>query len=87
MDQRDILKDDLLLISERTEEFIKDLIGSRILITGGTGFLGTWILLSLIHLIKLFSLSSEIIVISRSPSKFRLGPFITSMFIDLILSF
>ena len=27
MDQRDILKDDLLLISERTEEFIKDSIG------------------------------------------------------------
>ena len=34
MDQRDILKDDLLLISEKTEEFIKDLLGARILITG-----------------------------------------------------
>ena len=56
MDQRDIIKDDLLLISERTEEFIKDLIGSRILITGGTGFLGTWILISLVHLNKIFSL-------------------------------
>jgi dTDP-glucose 4,6-dehydratase len=70
MDQRDILKDDLLLISERTEEFIKDLIGSRILITGGTGFLGTWILISLVHLNKIFSLSCEILVLSRSPSSF-----------------
>ena len=70
MDQRDILKDDLLLISERTEEFIKDLIGSRILITGGTGFLGTWILISLVHLNKIFSLSCEILVISRSPRSF-----------------
>ena len=70
MDQRDILKDDLLLISETTEEFIKDLIGSRILITGGTGFLGTWILISLVHLNKIFSLSCEILVISRSPSSF-----------------
>ena len=70
MDQRDILQDDLILISERTEEFIKDLIGSRILITGGTGFLGTWILISLVHLNKIFSLSCEILVISRSPRSF-----------------
>ena len=70
MDQMDILNDDLLLISERTEEFIKDLQGSRILITGGTGFLGTWILISLVHLNKIFSLSCEILIISRSPSKF-----------------
>ena len=70
MDQVEILNDDLLLISERTEEFIKDLQGSRILITGGTGFLGTWILISLVHLNKIFSLSCEILIISRSPSKF-----------------
>tara|TARA_B100001250_G_scaffold273740_1_gene236418 strand:+ start:3242 stop:4261 length:1020 start_codon:yes stop_codon:yes gene_type:complete len=70
MHQNEIFEEDLLSISKGCEAFIKDLSNARILLTGGTGFLGTWILFSLIDLNKNFSLSCEIVVISRNPEIF-----------------
>lgn len=47
----------------------KSLDGSRILITGGTGFVGKWLIESLIQISKEFKLKIEIVVITRDLSK------------------
>ena len=48
----------------------KKLIGSRIFLTGGTGFIGKWILASLLDANLRFSLNCTVTVLSRDPEAF-----------------
>lgn len=52
--------------------------GQRVFITGGTGFVGTWLTQSLLWADKKFDLGVEVVVLTRHPSGFRAkAPFIT----------
>ena len=70
MAKGEIVQNDLAFICEKSEEFIQGLTNSRVLLTGGTGFLGTWLLLSLLQLNKVFSLKLKVTVLSRDPKSF-----------------
>ncbi len=70
MAKGEIVQKDLAFICEKSEEFIQGLTNSRVLLTGGTGFLGTWLLLSLLQLNKVFSLKLKVTVLSRDPKSF-----------------
>lgn len=44
---------------------------SQVLITGGTGFVGTWLLESFVMANKLFQLEARATVMTRAPERFR----------------
>jgi dTDP-glucose 4,6-dehydratase len=66
-------QEDLEIGIAASEEFLRDLDGARILVTGGTGFLGGWITATLIHAQSRMGLSTELVVISRRLSAELLG--------------
>ncbi|HEV2202246.1 MAG TPA: NAD-dependent epimerase/dehydratase family protein [Bryobacteraceae bacterium] len=49
----------------------KALAGKRLLITGGTGFVGTWLLESLLWAIEQLDLAASVVVLTRDPGRFR----------------
>lgn len=62
--------EDIAEIVERAHDDLMNLTDKRILITGGTGFLGKWMLQSLIASNKQLNLNLEIAVASRNPTEF-----------------
>jgi dTDP-glucose 4,6-dehydratase len=55
------------------------LAGRRVLLTGGTGFLGRWVLASLLHARRSLSLGGEVMVLTRDPDAFaRSAPWLAS---------
>jgi dTDP-glucose 4,6-dehydratase len=61
---------DLGDIVNRTPKIWETLRGSRILITGGTGFFGRWVLGSLLCANKVLDTRIDIVVMSRDPERF-----------------
>ena len=67
-----------LRIPIRDLELIVDLVGSRwdrlrgqrLLITGGTGFIGKWLLASFLLANRKLKLSAKVVVLSRNPEIF-----------------
>jgi dTDP-glucose 4,6-dehydratase len=55
----------------RTEDDLRTLKGARLFITGGTGFVGSWLLESLAHAERRLALSVRVEVLTRSPDAFR----------------
>ena len=49
----------------------KSLAGQRVFITGGTGFIGKWLLATLLDADKLLGLNCHVTVLSRNPSAFE----------------
>lgn len=49
---------------------VQQLRNQRILITGGTGFVGSWLLEALLHLNRRHNLSLQLVVLTRNPSRF-----------------
>ena len=66
------LKADLDEVLDLTSGLWADLKGARILVTGGTGFIGTWLLASLVHANQRHHLDLEAVVLTRNPESFRL---------------
>ncbi len=64
------LERDLEEILGLTEALWPRLRGARLLITGGTGFMGCWLLESLLHANRRFQLGVEAVVLTRDPSAF-----------------
>ncbi len=62
---------DLDHILAHTAALWEDLRGTRLFLTGGTGFLGCWLLESLLWADAALSLGIEVTVLSRSPAAFR----------------
>jgi nucleoside-diphosphate-sugar epimerase len=54
-------------VGERWER----LRGKRLLLTGGTGFIGKWLLATFLHANQRFGLGAKVIALSRSPELFR----------------
>lgn len=68
--QLSYLNRDLEEVVDRAQEDLRALIGSHLLITGGTGFVGKWILFSLQHFQKLSQAQIKVTVLSRNPQRF-----------------
>jgi dTDP-glucose 4,6-dehydratase len=56
---------DLSEISERLLGVVDDLRGASILVTGGTGFVGTWLVESFLHLDQAANLGARMVVLTR----------------------
>jgi len=61
--------DDLMEVSNRTKSFHVNFSNSRILVLGGTGFLGSWLVESLLQINKQSNLNVQIHVPARNVSK------------------
>ncbi len=61
---------DLEEILVRHEDDVRRLAGARLLVTGGTGFVGTWLLASLVHACDRLALGCAIVVLTRDPAAF-----------------
>jgi nucleoside-diphosphate-sugar epimerase len=65
------LHNDLNEILKMSEGDLKALDGTRLLITGGTGFIGTWLLETLVWAKNRLGVGPSIEVVTRSPDSFR----------------
>ncbi len=61
-----------LAVSLATSIEWRSLAGKRVFLTGGTGFVGKWLLASLIEARRLHDFECEVVVLSRNPANFRL---------------
>jgi dTDP-glucose 4,6-dehydratase len=61
--------DDLMEVANRTKSFHVNFSNSRILVLGGTGFLGSWLVESLLQINKQSNLNLQIHVPARNASK------------------
>ncbi len=64
------LNTDLDEVLALTEPLWSELRGARLLVTGGTGFMGCWLLESLLHANRRFNLGLEAVVLTRNPEVF-----------------
>jgi nucleoside-diphosphate-sugar epimerase len=65
-----VIAADVAAVLARTQPLWADLRQSRLLITGGTGFFGTWLLETLLAANREFSLGCRVTVLSRDPARF-----------------
>ncbi len=65
-----LAKRDLEHVLERTADLWPALRGERIFITGGTGFVGTWLLETFVFCNQRLSLGAQALVLSRDPEAF-----------------
>ncbi|PJD93193.1 MAG: epimerase [Legionella sp.] len=61
---------DLAHVWQKAQPCLQELDTARLLITGGTGFFGTWLLESLFFAKQHFVLHTEVVVLSRDPEAF-----------------
>jgi dTDP-glucose 4,6-dehydratase len=67
----DSLRSDLAEITETSRAELERLVNSSVVITGATGFVGTWLVLSWVQARKLLNGTGHLIVTSRSPELIR----------------
>lgn len=65
------LQDDLRAICDTCPDVLSKLQGARIFLTGGTGFIGTWLLETLRHAGQERGLDLTVTVITRDPDRFK----------------
>jgi nucleoside-diphosphate-sugar epimerase len=65
------LTSDLAAIVQRSRNTFASLKGARIFITGGTGFVGKWLLESLLQANSALELDARAVVLTRDPEAFR----------------
>jgi nucleoside-diphosphate-sugar epimerase len=61
---------DLNSILETDPEMWRELVGARLFVTGGTGFVGTWLLESLAWANRVLALDARAVVLTRDPERF-----------------
>jgi UDP-glucuronate decarboxylase len=64
------IAEDVLLLLERSAISVEDFRGKTVLVTGGTGFFGVWMLSSLIAIKSRLGGDLKIAALSRNPKKF-----------------
>src|SRR5271169_1613787 len=67
---RPVPERDLVSILCQTAPMLEQLRGRRILLTGGTGFFGCWLLESFLQANRALSLGASVVVLTRSPERF-----------------
>ena len=68
---QDIIKEDLDHILGHTKDILEEFRDSRVFITGGTGFFGTWLLKTFAWANQKLNLRAEIVILSRDPGRFN----------------
>ena len=63
------LRDDLATALHGSEELWRSLDGAQMLLTGGTGFVGCWLLEAFCHAVDQWGIDARIDVASRNPAK------------------
>jgi nucleoside-diphosphate-sugar epimerase len=63
-------EDDLEWVFEHTQSYLKNMRGQNLFITGGTGFVGSWLVECLLHANKVLALDMHISLLSRDPLNF-----------------
>ena len=71
MDNNNLLELDLENVLDGTRELWDEIRGQRIFITGGTGFMGCWLLETLLWANARLRLGTQVVVLSRRPEFFR----------------
>jgi nucleoside-diphosphate-sugar epimerase len=66
------LEEDLDQVLETAEEALRELAGARLFVTGGTGFVGTWLMESFAWANRAFSLGATAVVLTRDPERFAI---------------
>ena len=78
--RRKLLNNDLKHILTHTRDLWEELRGGRLFITGGSGFVGTWLLESFVDANQKLDLDAKVVVLSRSPEAFhKKAPHLTSL--------
>ncbi len=65
------LASDLDFILEHARDDLRAFAGCRMLVTGGTGFVGSWMVESLLHANHRLDLGSRLVLLTRSPDLYR----------------
>jgi nucleoside-diphosphate-sugar epimerase len=65
-----LARQDLALILEQTAPLWEEAREKRILVTGGTGFFGCWLVESFCHIAKVLGLGAKLVVLTRKPTEF-----------------
>ena len=61
---------DLVSILEQSREDLKALRGARIFLTGGTGFIGKWLIATIAFANERLDIKADLVVLSRNPDRF-----------------
>jgi nucleoside-diphosphate-sugar epimerase len=78
--RRKLLNKDLQHILTHTRDLWEELRDGRLFVTGGTGFVGTWLLESFVDANQNLGLGAEVVVLSRNPDAFhKKAPHLTSL--------
>ena len=64
-------EDDLDLVLAQTRPFWQQYDGARVFVTGGTGFIGAWLLEAFQHAQRQLQSSAQLVVLSRDPDRAR----------------
>ncbi len=70
MQEQPIAQADLDLILHHTEPLWDEMRNQRLFVSGGTGFFGSWILSSFLHINNALALNATATVLSRNPANF-----------------
>lgn len=70
MAEQPIAAADLDLVLEQTEPLWSEMRHQRLFLSGGTGFFGTWLLSSFLHVHRVLALNASATVLTRDPARF-----------------
>ena len=66
-----LLFNDLDHVLQYTQSTWRQLRGKTILITGGTGFIGTWLVETLLHANEKLHLDVRLLILTRNPDSYK----------------